>query len=43
MRLLKQDTKLRSFATVLIGPRDAPVGALSVAREDKHGFDDRDW
>jgi hypothetical protein len=40
---LKQDASLRSFATVLIGPRDAPVGTLSVAREDKHGFDDREW
>jgi len=42
-RALKQDTRLRSFATVLIGPPDAPLGALGVAREEKRGFDDREW
>jgi hypothetical protein len=42
-RMLKKETKLHSFATVLIGPRDAPIGTLSVAREEKDGFDDREW
>lgn len=33
----------RSFATALIGPPDAPLGAISIAREDRAGLDDKEW
>ncbi|GBF87377.1 hypothetical protein Rsub_00088 [Raphidocelis subcapitata] len=42
-RALRTETSLRSFALVLIGPADAPLGALAIARQDRHSFDNLEW
>lgn len=40
---LRQEAGLRSFATILIGPPEAPVGALMVARQERDRLTDRQW
>lgn len=41
-RALKQDARLQSFAAVLIGPPDSPLGVLGVAKEERAGLADHD-